>query len=186
MKELKLDDFKNAVSDEIKRRNKINELQKEKLVIEYLQIANISPLMLDSSDIRNIVKYILGNYYISNSSKKLYLCIDAQNENCNVEIDNPSAIAKYYRDIESTYSFEEAVKEGFEDPYKYGYYDTCSFDRPYIDYFENEHIVLNPYNNRQDNEETFDNIRLDYFEYLIQCENQEKAIEKMLEKYPRI
>ena len=83
MKELKLDDFKNAVSDEIKRRNKINELQKEKLVIEYLQIANISPLMLDSSDIRNIVKYILVNYYIYNSSKKLYLCIDAQNVDAN-------------------------------------------------------------------------------------------------------
>ena len=185
MSKISFSDFHNAVEEEIERRKRIIELQKLEIVKEYLKVANRWPVEVDSSNMREIVKYLLENYSIVDGTQKLYLCVDAFNKFGTAEPNSNSVIAKNYRDIEEEYEFVEAVKPGFENPYKYGFFRMCSLDRPYINDFEKEHIVLNPYNNNIENSKAYDRIRLDYFIYYAQSGNQDEAVYRLLKKYNR-
>ena len=186
MSKISFSDFHNAVEEEKERRDRIIELQKLEIVREYLKVSNRWPIETDSSDIRDIVKYLLDHYSIVDGTQRIYLCVDAFNRQKSVKPDDPSAIAKNYRDIEMEFEFVEAVKPGFENPYKYDFFRHCSFDRPHIGDFEREHIVLNPYNNNIENLDAYKRIRLNYFQYYAQSGNQEEAIYRLLKKYPRM
>lgn len=180
----KLMEYKKMMTEEIERRKRIEELQKTKLVIEYLKLNNLSALDIDYS-IDAIVKNVLQSFYVQDdeSSKKLYVCIEAFDKNCNVLPNDPEAIVKLYRDVEATYAFKEAVKQGYEDFNMHGCIMEENYYRPYIDSFESEHIILNPYNNSIENSKAFDEIRFDYYSSLMKYGDENKALQKILKKY---
>jgi hypothetical protein len=190
MKKQGIDLFRNAVDEEIKRIKRIQELQQEKLVIEYLKLTRMSPLEVNTT-IEEIIKDVLfvnlDNLDINDySSKKLYLCVGAFGETGDVRPDSLEAINKRYRDIESCFGYQEAEQKGLKNPTICGYDYKEDASLPSISSFEKEHIVLNPCNYYSLNSETYNKIRLEYFINLYESQSEDEAIGMLLNKYPRL
>ena len=184
------------VDEEINRRKRIDELQKENNVIEYLQRTNTKPIS-NTYDIREILKSVFENFYVDSnlSSKKIYICSEAFSESVNVDADDSDAIIKIYRDIEATDDSVGAIKDNVKNLNDYNISELirhyCLSDITTIDKFEKSHVVINPWSlyitsYDYDFEELFDELRTEYYSYLLETQSQDKAIDMILSKYPRL
>ena len=185
MKKNELIKLRELVNIEIKRRKRINELLKNNLVLEYINITNKEKEDLDSNDINDIINKILKSFEITNTNN-IYICTDAWYtydvityqatgiEVINVSIDSKDAEYKYYENIESKEGLR-AVKN---------ITSRVPINETLISDFEKNNIVLNPYNSR-DNKNGLDIVRTEFlFNSIIN--GQAKAKKYILSKYPRL
>ena len=180
MKKNELIQLRELVEKERKRRIRINELLDSELVKEYLLNNNLEPVILDSDNIREIINNILKEFTIT-STNNIYVCVRAYQIDCdinyqettfytrNVEIDSKKADYKLYNNLESD-EIVKASKEKFE-------------DYPLINEFEENNIILNPYNTNE-NMNGYKEVKLDFFENSINY-SQSKSKQLLLKKYTR-
>ena len=145
MKRNELIQLRELVNDEIKRRERIKELLKNELVMEYLEITKTNPVDLDINNIKEIISKILSSFTITKTNG-IYVCTSAWYtdwEVCyeetnyyskEVDINSEYAEHKVYTDIESG----ECIGASKE--------SSNSDRRQLISNFEQNNIVLNPYN----------------------------------------
>ena len=183
MKRYELVKLRKIVSQEIKRRERIKELLGNDLVKEYLEITKTLVNELDSNDIRGILSNILSSFEIKETNG-IYVCTSACYVDYDIcyeetytytkytEIDSKLAESKIYTDIESGKSI--VAVDSLKKPY----------DRLLFSNFENNNIVLNPYNTCKNNN-GYAEVRMDFFETCLK-DGQAKGKKLVLAKYPRI
>ena len=183
MKRNELIKISELVNEEIKRRERINELLRNDLVIEYLDITKTKPVDLDINNIKEIISKVLSSYTITKTNG-IYVCTSAWYtdwEVCyeetnyysqDVEINSEYAEHKVYTDIESGECIGASKKQNKGDK------------RQLISTFEQDNIVLNPYNTGN-NRNGYDEVRFDFFETALK-DGQAKAKKLVLTKYPKI
>ena len=183
MKRNELIELRSLVKNEIKRRERIQELLKNELVIEYLKVTKTKPVNLDSNNIKEIISKVLSSFTITKTNG-IYVCTSAwytDYEICyeetnyyskDVEINSECAESKIYTDIESGKCISAKRVA------------NCMDIRPLISNFERDNIVLNPYNTGN-NRNGYDEVQLDFFETALK-DGQAKAKKLVLNKYPRI
>lgn len=182
MKKNELIKFRELVNNETDRRKRIKELLDNDLVLEYLTLTETKKCNLDFNDIDDIVNRIISNYKITKTNE-IYVCTCAYYIDCKicyedtdyyskyVNIDSDYAEYKLYTDIESKKYFKASKKNS--DVTKY-----------LISDFENNNIVLNPYNTcRKDN--GYDEVRTYFFINALKY-GQAKSKKLVLSKYPKI
>ena len=179
MRKNELIKLRKLVNDEMLRRKRINELLKNKLVQEYLQITKTNSIDL-SIDVNDILSRVLELYAIT-STNGIYVCTDAyysysdlyyELKTIEVDINSDNAEYKIYKDIESN----EEIRAQKSDRNRYS--------EPLISDFEKDNIVLNPYNTYVNNN-GFSEVKNDFF---IESLNhgQAKARKYILSKYNRL
>ena len=183
MKRNELIQLRELVDDEIKKRKRIKELLRNELVMEYLEITKTNPVELDIDNISEIISKVLSSFTITKTNG-IYVCTSAWYTDYRICYEDTEYYSQYvalyseyaeykiYTDIESNKSIT-AVKEEKE-----------SYGRPLISSFETENIVLNPYNNRKNNN-GYDEVKLDFFETALK-DGQAKAKRLVLTKYSRL
>ena len=183
MKRNELIELRSLVKNEIKRRERIQELLKNELVIEYLKVTKTKPVNLDSNNIKEIISKVLSSFTITKTNG-IYVCTSAwytDYEICyeetnyyskDVDINSEYAESKIYTDIESGECISAKRVANSMDI------------RPLISNFERDNIVLNPYNTGN-NRNGYDEVKLDFFETALKA-GQAKAKKLVLNKYPRI
>ncbi len=183
MKRNELIQLRELVDDEIKRRKRIKELLGNELVMEYLEITKTNPVDLDINNISEIISKVLSSFTISKTNG-IYVCTSAWYtdwkvcyEETNyysqdVDINSEYAESKIYTDIESGECI--CAKKVV----------NCMDIRPLISNFEQNNIVLNPYNTGN-NRNGYDEVKFDFFETALK-DGQAKAKKLVLTKYPRI
>lgn len=181
MKRNELIELRELVSNEIKRRERIKDLLKNNLIQEYLRITSTEYKDLDESNITEILEQILSSFEITQTNG-IYVCTSAYYIDCdicyeetnyysrNVNINSEYAEHRVYTDIESG----QTIKGHKEDHY----------GRPLMRDFENENIILNPYNTST-NRNGYDEVKMDFFKTSIE-KGQAKAKKLVLSKYPRL
>ena len=181
MKRNELIELRELVNNEINRRKRIKELLSNDLIQEYLRITNTKFEELDDSIIKEILEQMLSSFEITKTNG-IYVCTSAYYIDCdicyeetnyysrNVNINSEYAEHRVYTDIESG----KTIKGHKEDHY----------GRPLMRDFENENIILNPYNT-SNNRNGYDEVKFDFFETAIK-DGQTKAKKLVLSKYPRI
>ena len=184
MKKSELIKLRELVQQEVNRRERINDLLQLKEVKEFISLANIKFAKLDSNNLKEILKEILSSYKITKTNG-IYVCTSSYYISCHicyedtdyysvhVNIDSEYAQHKSYRDIENG----DYVIADVESDHSYE-------ERPLIKDFEQNNIILNPYNT-SNNINGYDEVRLSFFETSIK-EGEAKAKRKILSKYPRI
>lgn len=182
MKKEELITLQNSVRDEQKKRKRNNELIKNELVQEFIKIHRLG-IADESLDIESILKYVLKHFEIQETNHiyvltKVYETrIEDYFENfeyeCIVDFDSIHATHKEYKDIENC----ESVK-AYIDP------KNAKITGFYSKDFEEKYIVLNP-NNNKDNNNDYDKVRKEFLLNSL-IEGQENAIKKLLKKYPRV
>ena len=173
--------LRNLVEQEKQRRKRIKELLSNDLIQEYLRITNTKFEELDDSNIKEILEQILSSFEITKTNG-IYVCTSAYYIDCdicyeetnyysrNVNINSEYAEHRVYTDIESG----QTIKGHKEDHY----------GRPLMRDFENENIILNPYNTST-NRNGYDEVKMDFFKTSIE-NGQAKAKKLVLSKYPRL
>ena len=174
-------ELRKIVNNEINRRKRIKELLSNDLIQEYLRITNTKLEELDDSNIKEILEQILSTFTITKTNG-IYVCTSAYYIDCdicyeetnyysrNVNINSEYAEHRVYTDIESG----QTIKGHKEDHY----------GRPLMRDFENENIILNPYNTST-NRNGYDEVKMDFFKTSIE-KGQAKAKKLVLSKYPRL
>lgn len=184
MKRSELIQLRKLVDEETKRRERIQELLRNELVREYLEIAKIKPLDLDNS-LNEIINQILSSFTITETNG-IYVCTsawysdfhicyeDTEYYSVDVDINSKRAEYKIYADIESGKKVK-AIKEG-----------SNSYGRtfPFINDFEKDNLVLNPYNNSE-NQNGYGEVRTEFFKEALK-KGQPKSKMLILSKYPRM
>jgi hypothetical protein len=175
--------LRELVQEEIDKRKRNNELLENELIKEYLKINNIEPQLLDKDNIREIIKQILSNFPITKTNG-IYICTAAWYSDCdicyeetsytsrNVSINSSYAESKTYSDIELG-NYIYASKEGSQ-----------QFKIPSIKKFEENNLVLNPYNTSV-NKNGFEEVQMLFFETALK-DGQARGKRLVLAKYPRI
>ena len=175
--------LRELVNKEVERRKRIKELLELDLVKEYIELTNAKVKKLDSNNIREILKQILFSHSITKTNE-IYVCTSAYymdydivyhdtiDYQKNVEMNSHCATHKIYTDIESGEEIS-ATKELDNDG-----------KGQLISTFEQNNIVLNPYNTYQ-NWNGYYEVKFDFFETAIK-DGQAKAKKLVLTKYPRI
>ena len=175
-------ELRKIVNNEINRRKRIKELLSNDLIQEYLRITNTKLEELDESNIKEILEQILSSFEITQTNG-IYVCTSAYYIDCdicyeetnyysrNVNINSEYAEHRVYTDIESG-----QIVKGHKEDDRYG--------KPLMREFENENIILNPYNT-SNNRNGYDEVKFDFFETAIK-DGQTKAKKLVLSKYPRI
>ena len=183
MKRNELIQLKELVTEEVKRRERIEKLLESDLIQEYIKITNTKVNKLDSKNIREILKQILLSYSITKTNE-IYVCTSAYYLDYDiiyqdtiyhqkyVEMNSHRATHKIYTDIESGEKIS-ATKE----------LDANGKGQLILN-FEQNNIVLNPYNTYQ-NWNGYYEVKFDFFETAIK-DGQAKAKRLVLTKYPRI
>lgn len=183
MKRNELIQLRELVNDEIKRRERIKELLKNELVMEYLEITKTNPVDLDINNIKEIISKILSSFTITKTNS-IYVCTSAWYtdwEVCyektnyyskEVNINSEYAEHKVYTDIESG----ECIGSSKE--------SSNSDRRQLVSNFEQNNIVLNPYNTCN-NRNGYEEVKFDFFETALK-DGQAKTKKIVLTKYPRI
>ena len=183
MKRNELIQLKELVTKEVERRKRIEKLLESDLVQEYIELTNAKVNKLDSNNIREILKQILFSHSITKTNE-IYVCTSAYymdyeiiyqdtiDYTKNVEINSHRATHKIYTDIESGEKISATNKL------------DNNGQGQLISTFEQNHIVLNPYNTHQNWNGYYD-VKLDFFETAIK-DGQAKAKKLVLTKYPRI
>ncbi len=183
MKRNELIELRELVKKEIERRERINTLLESDLVREYIELTNIPIYELDSENIREILNDILKDYKITKTNG-IYVCTSAYYMDCHisyedteyytqdVNINSEYAEHKTYRDIESGKVVRAIQKK------------EQNYARPLISVFENEEIVLNPYNTGKDLNGYYE-VRMDFMEEAIN-KGQAQAKRLVLSKYKKM
>ena len=183
MKRNELIELRKLVNNERNRRIRIEELLRNDLVLEYLEITKTDPVDLDSDNTIDIINKVLSSFTITKTNG-IYVCTSAWYLGCHtyyqgdeyysvdVKIDSEFAEYKIYTDIESGKSIQAVTKE------------IESYDRLLISTFEADHIILNPYN-ESENKNGYEEVRFDFFETALK-DGQAKAKRLVLSKYPRL
>lgn len=183
MKRNELIKLRKLVNQEIERRKRIEELLKENLVQEYLELTKINSVSIDHNNIEEILNQIIDTLTITETNG-IYVCTrawrteeyttyeDTSRYSEYVDVDSKRAEYKTYGDIESD-KVIMAVKK-----------DTRGNVWPLISDFERDNIVLNPYNTSE-NENGYDEVKIDFFKMVLDY-GQAKGKKLILEKYPRI
>ena len=178
MKKSELTLLREQVRNELSRRKQINQLLENQDVLRYVKLIGQSTDKIELNNIREILIRILQNFEVKDTNG-IYVCTKAY------DCDSQAPIIYYsrpgnkgghehkcYVDIES--------KKEVKTDWIYG---------PSINSFEKSHIVLNPYNASYNDENIkengYEDVRLDFFEECYK-NGQNKAIQKILKKYPRI
>ena len=184
MKKDELIKLKELVNDEVNRRKRVNELLKNELVKEYLELNKIRSSELDSNNINEIINNILSTYTITKTNG-IYVCTSAyyidyhvcyeetESYAKHVPINSSDAAYRIYTDIESG-----ERKQAAKDSKNSFLIQTITTD------FEKENIVLNPYNTSKNNN-GYREVRMDFFTNAINY-GQTKSKKLLLEKYPRL
>ena len=187
MRKEELIKIKKLINEEIFRRKTINELLSLESTKKLLDLTGLKIDFLDYDNIREIIGNIIKDYNICETNN-IYVCTrayylvdygnhDRDNYSYSTNInDNECAEYKSYRDIESG-KYIKAVKERVNRIEK----------RPLIEVFEKNNIVLNPYNesSRKHVENGYEEVILEFF-YEAYKNGQNKALKKILTKYPRL
>ena len=170
--------LRKQIHDEIEKRKKINHYLDNEVVQDYLKLIGESTDKKEVENIREILVNILRNFEVKNTNG-IYVCTKAYDEDNSAPILYPrtpegkgGVDCKCYMDIESK---KEVV--------------TNCVIGPSIYDFEKRNIVLNPYNAPYNDKKIvlngFEEVRLDFFEECYK-NGQYKAVQKILNKYPRI
>ena len=174
--------LRNLVVQEKQRRERIKELLANPLIQEYLRITSTEYKDLDESNITEILEQILSSFEITKTNG-IYVCTSAYYIDCdicyeetnyysrNVNINSKYAEHRVYTDIESG----QTIKGHKEDDH---------YGRPLMRDFENENIILNPYNT-SNNRNGYDEVKMNFFKTSIE-KGQAKARKLILSKYPRL
>ena len=175
--------LRKLLNKDIKKINRIEELQKNKDILEYLELTGIKKFIDEEIDIREYsLRQILENFKIEQTNG-IYVCTRAFYTTYNItyeetntysvdtDIDSKHATFKIYEDIESKKTIP-ATRE------KSMYYQNT------IEDFENENIVLNPCNTCK-NANDFEEVRYEFFDRCLR-NGQEKGKKLILEKYTRL
>ena len=183
MKRSELIQLKELVTKEVERRENIEKLLESDLIQEYIKITNTKVNKLDSNNIREILKQILSSHSITKTNE-IYVCTSAYYTDYdiiyqdtiyyqkNVEMNSERATNKIYTDIESGEAISATKELGADGKGQS------------ILTFEQNNIVLNPYNTHQ-NLNGYYEVKFDFFETAIK-DGQAKAKKLVLTKYPRI
>ena len=169
------------MAKEIARRDRLKVLLTNDLIKEYIELSNTKAKKLNSD--QELLKNILSSFLITETNE-IYVCTkaylvdwDVSYEETNyyhqnLAINSPKAEYKIYVDIESGNFFTKRneVPDGNIEKL--------------ISTFEQNHIVLNPYNTC-DNKNGYNEVRLNFFETAIK-DGQAKAKKLILEKYPKM
>lgn len=168
--------LRKLINEEIEKRRKINQYLDNEDILRYLKLVEESTQKKDLENIKEMLIEILKDFKVTDSNG-IYVCTKAYDEDKCAPIyyyfkPKSSADYKCYKDIET----QKEIKTDWV----YG---------PSITDFEKSHIVLNPYNASWEDEDIKENgyqdVRLDFFEETYK-HGQEKAMQKILKKYPRI
>ena len=170
--------LRKEIKDEIARRKLINQYLDNESVIGYLKLIGESTDKKELENIREMLVEILKHFEVKHTNG-IYVCTKAYDEDSCAPIRYPrtpegkgGVDVKCYMDIESK---KEVVTN-----LVYG---------PSIYEFEKRNIVLNPYNAAYDDKKIimngFEDVRLDFFEECYK-NGQYRAVQKILDKYPRI
>ena len=185
MKRNELIELRELVSNEIKRRKKIKDLLKNNLILEYLKITNTKFEELDDSNIKEILEHILHTFTITKTNG-IYVCTGAYYVDCDicyqdtsyytrsVDIDSNQSEFRLYSDIENGKIFKSTRSNETKQNHNY----------PLFKEFEENNIVLNPYN-KSENNNGYNDVKYDFFETAIK-DGQTKAKKLVLSKYPRL
>lgn len=176
-----LKNLRDSYYKEVQRREKINSLLENELVIEYLKTKGLEREPLDVHNIRDILKEVLKDFQVTETNG-IYVCTSSYYIDCHisyqdteyytvpVEIDSKYAERKTYLDIESG-----KLVRGSIDKDQYN---------ELISEFEKNHIVLNPFNTHV-NQNEYQEVRMDFFETAL-SHGQAKGKRLLLDKYKRL
>lgn len=182
MKKSELIKLRNLVEQEKQRRERIKELLTNPLIQEYLRITSTEYKDLDESNITEMLEQILSSFEITQTNG-IYVCTSAYYIDCdicyeetnyyskNVNINSEYAEHRLYTDIESG----KTIKGSKEDDH---------YGRTLMRDFENDNIVLNPYNTSNDRN-GYNEVKMDFFKTSID-KGQARAKKLILSKYPRL
>ena len=178
MKKSELIKIRKQVKEEIEKRKLMLELIKDESVKDLLEHFGLTEEMIDISNVREILDNILANFKITETNG-LFVCIKAYDEDYHAPcVYFTAPDSKYNPDIKSYKDIEsgEVVT-------------TSNIYGPTIIEFERSHTVFNPYNAAYDDktikENGYNEVRLDFFEESYR-HGQNKAVQMILKKYPRI
>ena len=146
---------------------------------EYLNITSTDYKELDQSNITEILNQILSTFEITQTNG-IYVCTSAYYIDCdicyeetnyyskNVNINSEYAEHRVYTDIESGKTIQCSKEDD-------------SFGRTLMRNFENNNIVLNPYNT-SNNRNGYNEVKMDFFKTSID-KGQARAKKLVLSKY---
>ena len=181
MKRNELIKLRELMAKEIARRDRLKELLNTDLIKEYIELTNTKAKKLDSD--QELLKSILSSFLVTETNE-IYVCTraylvdwdvcyeDTNYYSRNLAINSPKAETKIYVDIESGKSFTKSKETTNGNPEKL------------ISTFEQNNIVLNPYNTC-DNKNGYHEVRLEFFESALK-DGQAKAKKLILKKYPQM
>ena len=181
MKNYELIKLRELMAKEIARRERLKELLTTDLIKEYIGLTTAKNPKLASN--QELLKKILSSFSITKTNE-IYVCTraylvdwdvcyeDTNYYERNLAINSPKAESKIYVDIESGKSFTKSAEPTDGNPEKS------------ISTFEQNHIVLNPYNTCN-NENGYNEVRLDFFEAALK-DGQAQAKKLILKKYSLI
>ncbi len=176
MRKNELTQLRRQVNAEIARREKINQYLESKDVLEYIKLIGGSTQKKDLENVREMLLEILKNFQVKETNG-IYVCTKAYDEDSHAPLvyyrqPDSSADRKCYMDIES--------KKEVTTNWIYG---PSALD------FERSYIVLNPFNasykDQEIKENGFEDVRMDFFEESYR-HGQDRAVQMILKKYPRI
>ena len=182
MKRNELIKLRELVTKEVERRERIKTLLENELVKEYLELSKIEPNELDSNNIKEILNQILNDFTISKTNG-IYVCTVAYYTDYRICYEDTDYSTKYtkidasYADYR-TYTDIESLKSIVASKDKNKYYNAV------IKEFEENNIVLNPYNTCKD-KNGLNEVRMDFFENSLK-QGQAKSKQLLLKKYPRL
>lgn len=173
--------IKKMLEIEKNRTKKLNELQKEKNVIEYLKLKGLKEEIKNTCDEWYFIKKILREYKIKETNN-IYVLTGTYFTDCyinyqetdyyekEVPFDSENAEYRIYKNIEN-----ETCKKAYLSEEFFGYPQIL------VNEFEQNNIVLNPYNSNK-NEEIYEQIRKDFFTETLN-KGQVKAKKIVIKKY---
>lgn len=173
--------IKKMLEIEKNRTKKLNELLKDKNVIEYLNIKGITEEIKDICDDWYFIKNILKEYKIKETNN-IYVLIgtyitdsyinyqETDYYEKEVPFDSEDAEYRLYKNIENGLIRKAYLSEEF-----FGY------PKILVNEFEQNNIILNPYNSNKNNE-IYEQIKKDFFTEIIN-QGQVKAKKILIKKY---
>ena len=182
MKQIEIDELRNKLNNEIKRRKRIKTLLNTKTVQEYLDITGTQKILL-SINRRDVLKDVLKGYKV-NKSNKIYVCVGANYLDCSITYQDTS----YYTEQVEPNSKRAENRQYTDIETGESVFATKSKNDPYgrinIERFERDNTVLNPYNSKEGCN-GYQEVRLEFFETALSKGN-EVARKLVLSKYPRL
>lgn len=206
MNRTELMNLKKILKQETDRRNRVNELLKNKLIQEFISLNNLNINELQSNDKWPILEEILKEFKITESNEIL-VCIGCYLVACDicyqetnyyteeVLFDNPYIEYQKFKDIETnmvhTAYFDKYIQRRLEDEKIY-YFNTemtasefchTRYGKYLVSELKEKYTVLNPYNSSK-NSNGFNEVKKDYFITAIE-KGQPKAKQLVLNKYSK-